>query len=82
MSLKDAVQLLQQADGTGTNDFLAFSLAVHENTDTSDTSQLSVLVRGMDSNQCVTEEFLGLKSMHGTTIGEEIFEVSKCVTEM
>ena len=36
----------------------------------------------MESNLCVTEELLGFKSMHGTTIGEEIFEVSKCVTEM
>lgn len=50
---------------------------------TSDTAQLSDFIRGVDSNLCVTEELLGLKSMHGTTIGKEIFEeVSKCVTEM
>ena len=63
-------------------DFVAFSLTVDESFDTSDTSQLSVLIRGVDSNLYDTAELLGLKSMHGTTIGEEIFEVSKCVTEM
>ena len=53
-----------------------------ESTNTSDASQLSVLICGADSNLCVTEEFLVLKLMHGSTIGNEIFEVSKCVTEM
>lgn len=54
-----------------------------ESCDTSDTAQLSVFIRGVDSNLCVTEELLGFKSMHGTTTGKEIFEeVSKCVTEI
>lgn len=62
---------------------LVFSLAVDENYDTSDTAQLSVFIRGVDSNLCVTEELLGLKSMHGTTTGREIFEEGyKCVTDM
>lgn len=64
-------------------DFVAFSLAVDDSSDASDTAQLSVFIRGVDSNMCVTEELLGLKSMHGTTTGKEIFEeVSKCVTEL
>lgn len=64
-------------------DFVAFSLAVDESCDASDTAQLSVFIRGVDSNLCVTEELLGFKSMHGTTTGKEIFEeVSKCVTEI
>ncbi|KAL6455741.1 hypothetical protein MHYP_G00355920 [Metynnis hypsauchen] len=64
-------------------DFVAFSLAVDESNDISDTAQLSVFIRGVDSNLRVAEELLGLKSMHGTTTGKEIFEeVSKCVTEM
>ncbi|KAL6480985.1 hypothetical protein MHYP_G00090650 [Metynnis hypsauchen] len=64
-------------------DFVAFSLVVDESNDVSDTAQLSVFIRGVDSNLRVTEELLGLKSMHGTTTGKEIFEeVSKCVTEM
>ncbi|XP_061765856.1 general transcription factor II-I repeat domain-containing protein 2-like [Nerophis ophidion] len=64
-------------------DFVSFSLAVDESTDASDTAQLSVFIRGVDSNMCVTEELLGFKSMHGTTTGKEIFEeVCKCVTEI
>ncbi|XP_027132797.1 general transcription factor II-I repeat domain-containing protein 2-like [Larimichthys crocea] len=64
-------------------DFVAYSLAVDESSDTSDTAQLSIFIRGVDSNLCVTEELLGLKSMHGTTTGKDIFEeVSKCVDEM
>lgn len=44
---------------------------------------LSVFLCGVDSNLCITEELLGLKSIHGTTAGKEIFEeVSKCLTEM
>ena len=64
-------------------DFVAFSLAVDESTDTSDTAQLSVFICGVDSNMCVTEELLGVKSIHDTTTGKEIFEeVCKCVTEI
>uniref|UniRef100_A0A8D0KLQ8 HAT C-terminal dimerisation domain-containing protein n=1 Tax=Salvator merianae TaxID=96440 RepID=A0A8D0KLQ8_SALMN len=63
-------------------DFIAFSLAVAESSDTSDTAQLSVFIHGVDSNLYVTEEPLGLKSMHGTTTAKEILEeVSKCVTQ-
>ncbi|XP_026025096.1 general transcription factor II-I repeat domain-containing protein 2-like [Astatotilapia calliptera] len=65
------------------NSFVAFSLAVDESSDASDTAQLSVFICGVDSTLCVTEELLGLKSMHGTTTWKEIFEeVSKCLTEM
>ena len=64
-------------------DFISYSLAVDESSDTSGTAQLSIFIRGVDSSLCVTEELLALKSMHGTTTGKEIFEeVSKCVTEM
>ena len=63
-------------------DFIAYSLAVDESNDTSDTAQLSIFIRGVDLSLCITEELLGLKLMHGTTTGKEIFEkISKCVTE-
>ena len=51
-------------------DFIAYSLAVDESSDTSDTAQLSIFIRGVDSSLCVTEELLGLKSMQGTTTGK------------
>ena len=64
-------------------DFITYSLAVDESSDTSGTAQLSVFIRGVDSSLCVTKELLALKSMHGRTTGKELFEeVSKCVTEM
>lgn len=64
-------------------DFVAYSLAVDESSDISDTAHLSIFVRGVDSNLCVTEELLGIKSMHSTTTGKDIFEeVAKCVNEM
>lgn len=51
-------------------DFVAFTLAVDESSDTSDTAQLAVLIRGVDSSLCDMEELLGLKSMYGTTTGK------------
>lgn len=64
-------------------DFIAYSLAVDEGADVTDTAQLSIFIRGVDSSLCITEELLGIKSMHSTTTGKYIFEeVSKCVNEM
>ncbi|XP_068580201.1 general transcription factor II-I repeat domain-containing protein 2-like [Cebidichthys violaceus] len=77
-----AANLQQQLVGKG-KDFMAYSLAADESTDTSDTAQLSVFIRGVDSSLCVTEEFLGLHPMHGRTTGKDLFEeVSRCVDKM
>lgn len=47
-----------------------------------DTAQLAIFIRGVDSNLRVTEEILDIKSMHGTT-GKDIFEnVFQSVTDM
>ncbi|KAJ8375466.1 hypothetical protein SKAU_G00060460 [Synaphobranchus kaupii] len=77
-----STNLKQQLVGKG-KDFIAYSLAVDESTDTSDIAQLSIFIRGVDSSLCITEEFLGLRSMHGTTTGQDLYEeVSRCVNEM
>ncbi|XP_072900801.1 general transcription factor II-I repeat domain-containing protein 2-like [Hemitrygon akajei] len=79
---KLATNLQQQLVGKG-RDFIAYSLAVDESRDTSDTAQLSIFIRGVDSSLCVTEELLGLRTMHGTTTGKDLFEeVSNCVNIM
>lgn len=49
------------------NDFVAYSLAVDESTDITDIAQLSIFIRGVDSTMSITEEFLALRPMHGTT---------------
>lgn len=63
-------------------DFIAYSLAVDESADMTDTAQLSTFICGVDSSLCVIEELLGIKPMHETTTGKDIFEeVCKCVNE-
>ncbi|XP_029312378.1 general transcription factor II-I repeat domain-containing protein 2-like [Cottoperca gobio] len=72
-----ATNLQQQLVRKG-RDFIAYSLAVDAST-----ALMSVFIRGVDSSLCVTEELLGLRSMHGTTTGKDLFEeVSRCVNDM
>lgn len=64
-------------------DFIAYCLAVDESTDMTDTAQLAIFIRGVDSSLCITEEILDIKSMHGTRTGKDIFEnVCQSVTDM
>jgi hypothetical protein len=59
--------------------FASFSIACDKSTDVTDTTQLLTFVRGVDKNLTVTEELLGVSSMHGTTNGVDLFEVVKTV---
>jgi hypothetical protein len=43
----------------------------------SDTAQLAVLVRGVDTEVCVTEGMLGVQPMKDTVPGEDIFREIK-----
>uniref|UniRef100_H2Z350 SPIN-DOC-like zinc-finger domain-containing protein n=1 Tax=Ciona savignyi TaxID=51511 RepID=H2Z350_CIOSA len=54
----------------------AFSIALDESTDVSDTAQLVVFIRGVTDNFEVNEEFLDMasSSMHSTTTGQNICE--------
>jgi hypothetical protein len=53
--------------------FQFFSLALDESTDASDTAQLAVFIRGIDSEFTITEELLSLVPMKGTTTGKDVF---------
>ena len=77
-----STNLKEQLVGKG-KDFIAYSLAVDESTDTSDIAQLSIFICGVDSSLSITEELLALRPMHGTTTGQDLYEeVSRCVNEM
>jgi len=49
--------------------FVAFSVALDESTDISDTAQLVIYIRGVDKELNVTEDFLDLVAMTDTTTG-------------
>ena len=60
--------------------FEYFSIACDESTDITDCVQLLVFVRGIDSDFQITEELIGVRSIHGTTKGTDLFdEVVKAV---
>lgn len=49
-----------------TRSYIAFSLALDESTDNTDTAQLSIFIGGVKSDLSVTEELLDVAAMHGT----------------
>ncbi|GFR33622.1 general transcription factor II-I repeat domain-containing protein 2 [Trichonephila clavata] len=51
-----------------------FSLTLDESTDVSDTAQVLLYIRGVDKSYEVHEELLDMYSIHGTTIGRDIFK--------
>jgi len=61
--------------------FKLFSLALDESTDVSDTAQLLIFIRGIDTDYYVTEELASLESISGTTKGTDIFEKVNCYIE-
>ncbi|XP_076059111.1 general transcription factor II-I repeat domain-containing protein 2-like [Oratosquilla oratoria] len=62
--------------------FVAFSLALDESTDTKNTAQLAVFIRGVIADLQVCEEFLQLVPLRGTTTGEDICDaVLQCVCQ-
>ena len=59
---------------------VAFSLALDESTDTEDTAQLAVFIRGVTADLNVCEEFHQSITLRGTTTGKDIFDAMlRCV---
>ena len=50
-----------------------FSIAVDESTDASNTAQLAIFVRGINSDLVISERFIQLIPLKGTTTGQDIF---------
>ena len=62
--------------------FRFYSLALDESTDVSETSQLLVFIRGVDSDFNVSQELASVHSMHSTATGDDIFkELQKTVSD-
>ena len=53
--------------------FHAYSVALDESTDVTDTAQLAIYVRGVDDKFEVMEELLKVTPMHGHTTAQDIF---------
>ena len=61
-------------------EFKAFSIALDESTNASDTAQCAVFIRGMDCKLNITKEILGLIPLKGTTMGRDIFQgLEECI---
>ncbi|PVD22950.1 hypothetical protein C0Q70_16210 [Pomacea canaliculata] len=61
--------------------FEMFSIAADESTDSSDTAQLLVFIRGTNSDFELTEELAAMRGMHGNTTGEDLFKEVSAVIE-
>ncbi|XP_016097781.1 general transcription factor II-I repeat domain-containing protein 2B-like [Sinocyclocheilus grahami] len=54
--------------------FTAYSVALDESTDITDSAQLAIFIRGINDQFEVTEELLSLCPMHGRTTAKDIFQ--------
>ncbi|XP_025080977.1 general transcription factor II-I repeat domain-containing protein 2A-like [Pomacea canaliculata] len=61
--------------------FEMFSIVADGSTDSSDTAQLLVFIRGTNNDFELTEELAAMRGMHGNTTGEDLFKEVSAVIE-
>jgi len=61
--------------------FTFYSLALDESNDVKDTAQLLIFIRGINDTFEITEEFLTMESLKGTTRGEDLYDRVSTVIE-
>ena len=71
-----ASQLNKKSDS-----FELYSLALDESMDVKDTAQLLIFIRGIDDSFAITEGFLTMESLKGTTRGEDLYKQVSAVIE-
>ncbi|XP_076042351.1 general transcription factor II-I repeat domain-containing protein 2B-like [Oratosquilla oratoria] len=80
--IEDMLDNVHDSLKTRSSNFVAFSLALDESTDTKDTAQLTVFIRGVTADLQVCEGFLQLVPLRGTTTGQDICDaVLQCVDQ-
>ncbi|XP_069680148.1 general transcription factor II-I repeat domain-containing protein 2A-like isoform X2 [Periplaneta americana] len=78
--IQDLSEDLQNQLAELCRNFIAYSLALYETTDVSDSAQLAIFIRGVDEYLQITEELLDVVPVEGTTTGSDILAcIEECV---
>lgn len=71
--IKDIAQSIKNTLHKKIQSFVAFSIAVDESTGITDTSQLAIFIRGVDSDMNISEEMLDVMPISGTTTENDLY---------
>lgn len=72
--VNDISGLIDSTIDSKINHFVAYSLALDESTDTTDTAQLAIFIRGVNEDLAAGEYLLDVIPLKGNTKGENLFQ--------